>query len=750
MINPSYIYLKKLKQIFYLPNDLEKDEGDKKSLLSILDSDNINYVITEDNYKKMLLLLYRIKANVPVIIMGETGCGKTSLIIKLSQILNNGEKLVELINIHPDIIDQEICKRMKEINEKAKKQEYINKLKNIKNELWVFFDEINTCLSLSLLREIFINRTFNGEKLEDNIRLIGACNPYRKRKEAAEIYGIARENNQEDELVYKVEQLPQSLLYYVFNFGSIKGEDEKKYIKSIIQIIFNKDEEELLKLSTEAISKCHKFLRKYFEDPSIVSLREIVRFTKCVEFFQDYFLKKNKQSKNKIDDDTKKYYKIKSIICSIYLCYYIRLINDEKRCRFDSELQNILLKIVNVYSEEKEDENKINLFDKIKNPKIRKDLIGKDIDQFSGLLKVEEEFLLNQIELGKDIVKNELLKENLFLLFLSVVTKIPAIIVGKPDTGKSLCVQLIYNSMRGKYSKNEFFKKYPPIIQIYFQGSESTKREDIIKLFNKAEFLYWNYKKINKKDNSVPIYMILFDKIDFAEKSPTNPLKILHNKLEYVGKKEDISFIGISNYTLDSTIINRALNLSVQNLEENLVQLKTFTKYIVESISENIPQNTLIFNILSRAYHLYKYYLNFIKKLVVLKKYVKNKEGLKGKDFKEIERQQGYKKLLEKEEKIKSEFHGNSDFYNLIKGVAIEGSKLNYIDDEVQIVPIINNYIERNFGGINYEIDIDFELETDDIKEELLKLKEILEEKMPKSKKKNMKVRKNKKKIYIK
>ena len=123
-------------------------------------------------------------------------------------------------------------------------------------------------------------------------------------------------------------------MHYVFNFGSIKDEDEKKYIKSIIQIIFNKDEEELLKLTTEAISKCHIFLRRTFQDPSIVSLREIVRFTKYVEFFQDYFLKKNSQSKNKIDDDTKQYYKIKSIICSIYLCYYIRLTNDKKRCQF--------------------------------------------------------------------------------------------------------------------------------------------------------------------------------------------------------------------------------------------------------------------------------------------------------------------------------------------------------------------------------------------------------------------------------
>ena len=153
VINPSYEYLKRLKQILYLKNDLEKDEGNRKSLLSILDSDNTNYVITDDTYKKMLLLIYIIKADVPVIIMGETGCGKTSLIIKLNQILNNGEKLLETINIHPSITDEEICKRMKEINEIAKRQEYLIKEKNIKKELWVFFDEINTCLSFSHLME---------------------------------------------------------------------------------------------------------------------------------------------------------------------------------------------------------------------------------------------------------------------------------------------------------------------------------------------------------------------------------------------------------------------------------------------------------------------------------------------------------------------------------------------------------------------------------------------------------------------
>jgi midasin (ATPase involved in ribosome maturation) len=106
-------FLKRIKEILDLPNNVEKDEekdGKKlKSLLSIIEEKNNNYVITIDNFKKMILLIYRIKANVPVILMGETGCGKTALIIKLSQILNNGETNVEIINIHPGITDEKLC-----------------------------------------------------------------------------------------------------------------------------------------------------------------------------------------------------------------------------------------------------------------------------------------------------------------------------------------------------------------------------------------------------------------------------------------------------------------------------------------------------------------------------------------------------------------------------------------------------------------------------------------------------------------
>ena len=725
VVDSTYFYLKKLKQMLSLPNDIEndikEDKEDLKSLISILSLETDPYVITDDNYKKMVLLIYRIQADVPVIIMGETGCGKTALIIKLSQLLNNGKKLVEIIKIHPGITDDELCENMRKINEKAKKQEKIDD--KHKKEQWIFFDEINTCLSLTLLTEIFINRTFKGEKLEDNIRLIGACNPYRKKKLNSEKYGLTtdEDENNDDNLVYKVQQLPESLLYYVFSFGSLTKENEKDYIYSMTKNLFDTPEEELRKLTTEAISESHIFLRKAFgDDPSVVSLREISRFTKCVRFFQDYFLKKNKEEKEKISGNKKKVYKIKSIICSIYLCYYIRLVNTDNRGAFDFKLKNTLLKLVNVFSEEKYEEGNSDLKNNIKYKPLKDEIRETTIKNFSDFLDLEETFLLEQIDLEQGIAKNQLLKENVFLLFLAVVTTIPLIIVGKPGTGKSLSSKLINNSMRGEYSKNEFFKQYPQIIQIYFQGSKSNIPEDVDKLFNKAENYYANFLKKNggQKDQA-PIYMILFDELGLSEKSPKNPLKVLHHKLEYDGKNDGVCFVGISNYTLDAAKVNRALFLSVPNLEDMVDEVQRTAISIAQNISPELTTDKdkiLIFDLLSNAYCNYKEFLVNIKKHTVLLEFFKKHTDLKNKkkNLKEIEDSYGdYRILFNKDKKVKTEFHGNRDFYNIIKSVALDCSKLSNFSEK-DIVSIIESYIERNFGGIYYVIENSFDYKLKD------------------------------------
>ena len=782
-------YLKKLRQILNLPNNVIKEEKGLKSLKSILEEKGNNYIITNDNFKKMVLLVYRIKANVPVIIMGETGCGKTALIKKLNHLLNNGKETVEIINIHPGINDKKLCKIMDEKNIIAKKQ---------KEELWLFFDEINTCLSLSLLTEIFINRTFYGNPINDNIRLIGACNPYRKRKKETEKCGLSLSDDIDNELVYLVQPLPQSLLYYVFSFGSIDDDDEKKYIHSIIEKTFSEEkddlierqeykktleekkkllkeydkkqkinskendmeniekqiklkEEQLIKLSsvksheitTDIISKCHIYLRNNF-DSSVVSLREIARFTSFVEFFKTYFSIKNEFER--VINNTKNN-KLRSIICTIYLCYYIRLTDEEKRQNFEAILRPLLLKLINNNEQNISEGKEDSLLDQISNEELKKEIVlrsEKIVKNFSDFLKIEQDYLIDRIEdLDKGIGKNSLLKENVFLLFVSILTNIPLIIIGKPGTGKSLSAQIIKKSMKGKYSRNKFFTKFKKIIQTYFQGSESTIPADVENLFEKSAKKLQFYIENFKEFLDLPISMALFDELGLAEKSENKPLKVLHSLLEYEGKKEGVSFVGISNYTLDAAKINRAIVLSVPDLDKKLDQLVETSTNIVANISPKI-KNDKIFIILSHTYFQYKRYLKMIKELVVCKIYCekymnKNVDTTTNKgNFDFIKQTKDFKNLMNKEKKIRNDFHGNRDFYYLIKGIARELGKLGDYND-IKKVDIIIGHIERNFGGIEYEINIEFNLNLEGIEGYIRDIKTILEDIQPPYEK-NMKV----------
>ena len=743
-------FLKILKKILYLENPIDKEKNNEKiSLTEIIERDK--YVITQDNFRKMILILYRILANIPVILMGETGCGKTTLITKLNELLNNGVKTLEKIDVHPGINDEYLINEMNKINDKARNQ---------KKEIWIFFDELNTCNSLSLLTEIFTNRSFNRIKLEKNIRLIGACNPYRKRKKNEYIYGLT-DQREDNEIIYNVNPMPQSLMYYVFNFGSIDSENEKKYISSIISELFNEKEQKELVLkekTADLISVCHIFLREKFGN-SIVSLREMNRFKICCKFLINrYYPNKNKII-NKIDN--KEAEKIKAIIISIYLCYAIRLIDKESRSAFDSKLQPKFLELVNYNKiDQKMNKNNSNyLMSMIEEPlksDIKNDMT--DFQSFRQIIELEQEFILAQIELEKGIGNNNLLRENLFLLFISLVTHIPLIIIGKPGTGKSLSAHLMIKTMKGKFSNSNFFRLFPSILHNYFQGSRSTTPDDVESFFNIAE------KKLDYlKEEQDFILMLLFDELGLAEKSKSNPLKVLHSKLEYRENQNNISFIGISNWTLDSAKLNRAIILSVRDLDEFIDDLTKTSQSIAKSIDINLEIDEIFEVLLPSVYFEYKQFLKILKLLLVYKLYeleefnkeIKNQltdeefnnifpgfckedlikyeefkkqkndlnkllkeKGIKNiswflTDFKNIMANDKFIKLLKKDN-FNVDFHGNRDFFYLIKGIANDFFiSNNNINPELK-KNILEKYICRNFGGLEIDIDVDLNLEFED------------------------------------
>lgn len=65
-------------------------------------------------------------------------------------------------------------------------------------------------------------------------------------------------------------------------------------------------------------------------------------------------------------------------------------------------------------------------------------------DTFAELLRAEQLDLLNRMEVPVGIAKNKAILENVFVTLVCMLNHIPVFVIGKPGSGKTLALQLIY------------------------------------------------------------------------------------------------------------------------------------------------------------------------------------------------------------------------------------------------------------------------------------------------------------------
>ena len=705
--NEKFNFLPQLKIIFDLNNPLtteEKTQDQIKEGIKSLEEIANDYVFTSDNFIKMILILLRLRANIPVIMMGETGCGKTALIKKLSELKNSGDcDRMKILNIHAGTTDNDIIKFIEKIMPEAKSLELKdNEIIKERSELgmlyerkkiWVFLDEINTCKSMGLISELMCKHTYQGKPVNSNIAFIGACNPYREVIKKEEKTGLEINQAQynfgnldeksiiqikksafssNSKLVYRVNPLPHSLLNFVYDFASLEEKDEKKYILKIIEPSLKKilknykddseENKEIIDLAKNMIFEAQKFIRDNY-DMSSVSLREVKRYNILFEFFFNYLKNKKQNFSNFVKNDNTlkfEYDKLKdfdlqkyAINLAIYICYYIRISNKNLREKFVEKINEIF-----------------------------------KYNNFLDLPLLEMKFITDNIEIPEGIARNKALSENIFSLFCAINARIPLFIVGKPGCSKSLSVQLIFKSMKGESSKNEFFKKLPKLVIFSYQGSLTSTSEGVETIFKKANNAMDKFKA-EKKEN---ISMIFFDEMGLAEHSPNNPLKVIHSQLEIDSdsthsqlkieldnnhsqmkinpdkkEKSKAAFVGISNWVLDAAKMNRGLHISIPELDEE--DIINTSKTIADSYNKELVSKFEKFFInLGETYYKYKLYL-------------KENHNLDGKE----------------------DFHGNRDFFHFIKYASQKISKkINTINEND--LPLIGlKSIERNFAGLKFD-----------------------------------------------
>ena len=185
-----------------------------------------------------------------------------------------------------------------------------------------------------------------------------------------------------------------------------------------------------------------------------------------------------------------------------------------------------------------------------------------DLGPFQRVLEYEQNALLDAMQLDPTVAKNEALRANAFMMVTCIHNRLPLFVVGSPGSSKSLAMQIIQDSFRGKESQHTRLQAEKTIRVTSFQCSPLSTPEAIQQTFERA--------KRNRGERQTPV--VLLDEVGLADSSPHLPLKVLHRLLEEP-IEEQIAVVGLSNWALDAAKMNRALFLYRSNPTREDLQL---------------------------------------------------------------------------------------------------------------------------------------------------------------------------------
>ncbi|XP_035863121.1 E3 ubiquitin-protein ligase rnf213-alpha-like [Sander lucioperca] len=550
------------------------------------------YELTTDNILKMMAIHMRFRCGIPVIIMGETGCGKTRLIKFMCELRRCGAAAenMKLVKVHGGTTSEMIYEKVREAETIAKTNKENHEFDSV-----LFFDEANTTEAISSIKEIICDNSVQGQQLssQSGLQIVAACNPYRKhtdkmieRLEASGLGYRVRAEETDDrlgsiplrQLVYRVHVLPPSMIPLVWDFGQLNDSTEEMYIEQIVQrqAKANLIEKHYIPTITQVLSSSQKFMRERKDECSFVSLRDVERCmhvfvwfhknhpTFALElsaFLQEAYLRKKNTKMLSFSPARDRV--IWSLLMATGVCYQSCL--EDKR-QYQKTISQLLRREYNIQKE----------------------------------IQLMQDLLLNGVPMGETIARNEALKENFFMMVICVELRIPLFIVGKPGSSKSLSKTLIADAMQGPASHSELYKRLKQIHLVSFQCSPHSTPEGIINTFKQCA----RFQESKNLDEYISV--VVLDEIGLAEDSPKMPLKTLHPLLEE-GCVDDepqpykrVGFIGISNWALDPAKMNRGIFVSRGDPDQK--ELRKSAQGICSSEERVLKKIKHLFNPFAKAY----------------------------------------------------------------------------------------------------------------------------------------------------
>ncbi|XP_042653147.1 E3 ubiquitin-protein ligase rnf213-alpha-like [Tyto alba] len=503
---------------------------------------DVSYQLTLDNTMKMLAIHLRFQCGIPVIIMGETGCGKTKLVQFMCNLQRAGKNIQNMmvVRVHGGTTSKTIQNKVRQAIKLAQHNEKEHNVDTV-----LFFDEANTSEAIFAIKEVLCDHSVNGMQFStDRLKVVAACNPYKRHTkdtiEKLEKAGLGYRVRSEDtpeklgyiplrQLVYRVQPLPPSLLPLVWDFGELNEKTQSLYIAEIVKsIVETKIPAGNLDVFTDVISASQKFLREKKNECRVTSLRDIDRCMKIVLWFYDlgdllfHQIDEKRQPEEKEEPTLNNAQR--ALVLSVGVCYYVSL---ESRQEYLEEVAKCLSVPASRLQEE---------------------------------IELCQEVFLDHLSIPKATACNNALQENIFMMVVCMDLRMPLFLVGKPGSSKSLSKTIAVDAMEGTLSRSQLFKRFKEVQLVSFQCSPHSKPEGIISTFRQCA-QFQKGKNLNEFAS-----VVLLDEIGLAEDSPDMPLKTLHPLLED-GCIDDedpeaykkVGFVGISNWALDPAKMNRGL-----------------------------------------------------------------------------------------------------------------------------------------------------------------------------------------------
>lgn len=127
-----------------------------------------------------------------------------------------------------------------------------------------------------------------------------------------------------------------------------------------------------------------------------------------------------------------------SIIMALHCCYSCRFCNTDTR----NEYMKMISKILKLYN----------------------------YQSFDKVVKFELTNFIQRLRTESGIAHNFALKENVFLMYVCIVNKLPLFLAGNPGCSKTLSINLIIEALRGKDAYDDLLKQEPTVYPLFYQG----------------------------------------------------------------------------------------------------------------------------------------------------------------------------------------------------------------------------------------------------------------------------------------